>query len=194
MDISDFPFNISIDDEIRENKTIQSIVNTLPLENTRFIAPYVPISKSVAKHSIEIANLTLNDTMIDLGCGDGRLLELALKYCNNVIGVELDPLLIEYMRSNNPKYQIIESDMFSIDLIALNVNVIILYLLPKGLEKLIPNLRKWIKSGDGYRIVTAGYSIPGIKECNCSKVLPDDGFMGGANEPQSVYYYNKSCF
>jgi hypothetical protein len=61
------------------------------------------------------------------------------------------------------KLELLEKDMFTVDLVGLEATVLILYLLPAGLEKLKSNLSHWLTtpSQNGpKRVVTITYSIP----------------------------------
>lgn len=159
------------------------------MDGTPFIAPFVPCPGEVIPHALEIAEIKADDTVVDLGCGDARILREAIHLQpppRALIGVELDPHLCKHARQNaaqsllaindisSPRrrrvqFTIYEQDMFTVDLERLGATVLILYLLPAGLAKLSPTLRQWLnsKSSDGNRrirerrrIVTINYAIP----------------------------------
>lgn len=178
---------------------ILTIVNSQPLENTPFIAPYVPISPAVCKKAIQLAKLQAEDVLLDLGCGDGRILTIALDSDSppaKAIGVEYDKLLVEHVSRQNPKFEIIEADMFKVNLLELKATVMILYLLEAGLGKLKPSLIEWFSVfEESKRILTVGYPIPGVKEKFYGQEQCDNGFMGGdVLEKQKIFYYDRSCF
>src|SRR5690242_4404691 len=58
-----------------------------------FGAPYVPTLKSHVAVSLDLLSLAPGQTMIELGCGDGRVVLAAAKRGYNVIGYELNPCL-----------------------------------------------------------------------------------------------------
>jgi len=58
-----------------------------------FGAPYLPTLKPQIKAALELADLRPGQTMLELGCGDGRVLLAAAKQGINVVGYELNPLL-----------------------------------------------------------------------------------------------------
>ena len=63
-----------------------------------FGAMYQPSSRTVVKRMLELAELTSNDTLYDLGSGDGRILILAAQqYGAKAVGIEIDP--IRYYRT-----------------------------------------------------------------------------------------------
>jgi 16S rRNA A1518/A1519 N6-dimethyltransferase RsmA/KsgA/DIM1 with predicted DNA glycosylase/AP lyase activity len=63
-------------------------------------AIFVPTPMDTVKKMLEIAKVNENDTLIDLGSGDGRIiLEAAKIYDANSIGIEADPLRVLWSRS-----------------------------------------------------------------------------------------------
>lgn len=149
-----------------------TIVNSKPLEGP-FIAPFVPAPFSVIQESFQFAELLSDDVLVDLGCGDARILVAALNYLplKLCIGVELDPVLVSHINDSHQEFiqegkmLILCKDMFTIDhSIDLEYSTImILYLLPRGLELLKPMLHSWLSSNPKIRrIITITYSIPGL--------------------------------
>jgi SAM-dependent methyltransferase len=167
-----------------------TLVNSRPLEELQggsFIAPYVPCNEQVIQRAFEFTGLNSKDVLLDLGCGDGRILARALQDYSTppckCIGVELDPVLSEYMRKKyydllvSDRLEILERDMFSLDLNAFGATVMILYLLPAGLDKLKSNLSRWFleepheDTSVKKRIVTITYSIPGWEPVRGEQVV-----------------------
>jgi precorrin-6B methylase 2 len=63
-----------------------------------FGAMYQPSTETVVQKMLKLAGLTSDDTLYDLGSGDGRILFLAAqKYGAKAIGIEIDP--IRYYRT-----------------------------------------------------------------------------------------------
>lgn len=58
-----------------------------------FGAPYLPTLKPQIKQAIQLAELKPGQTLLELGCGDGRVLRAAACQGINVVGYELNPLL-----------------------------------------------------------------------------------------------------
>ena len=57
-----------------------------------FGAEFFPTTSTKMKKMIEFAGIKNNDTVYDLGCGDGRIVLAASKKCKKAIGIEIDPL------------------------------------------------------------------------------------------------------
>jgi len=55
---------------------------------------YVPTPAVVVETMLDLAALTAQDTLFDLGCGDGRLVIGAAGRGARAVGVDLDPSLI----------------------------------------------------------------------------------------------------
>ncbi|RKP01191.1 hypothetical protein CXG81DRAFT_779, partial [Caulochytrium protostelioides] len=154
-----------------------TLVNQRPLDDTPFIAPYVPVSPDVADRAIAFARLRATDTLVDLGCGDARILRQALlgpTPPQQAVGVELDPYLAEHNRVEpalrtalaTGRCVFYEQDMFTVDLVALKATVLILYLLPAGLAKLRPQLARWLATPSASptepakRVISIIYAVP----------------------------------
>ncbi len=58
-----------------------------------FGAPYLPTRRQDAKKAVMLAKLKPGQTMVDLGCGDGRLLLSAASKGIRAVGYEINPFL-----------------------------------------------------------------------------------------------------
>lgn len=56
-------------------------------------APYLPIRTADKEKALDLAEVKSDQTIIDLGSGDGRMLVAAAKRGANAIGYEINPLL-----------------------------------------------------------------------------------------------------
>lgn len=56
-------------------------------------APYLPTLTPQVAAALELAELKPGQTMLELGCGDGKVLIAAARHGINVVGYELNPLL-----------------------------------------------------------------------------------------------------
>ena len=51
----------------------------LPIPSQRLDTPYIPSHPTIVQKMVEMADLTEDDVVYDLGCGDGRILIAAAK-------------------------------------------------------------------------------------------------------------------
>jgi len=125
---------------------------------------YVPTPQEVVDKMLEIANVTKDDLLYDLGCGDGRFVVTAAKrYGCRAVGYDISPRRVRESRENVKKnnvghlVRIEQKDIFTLDLS--KANVITLFLLPSLNLKLIPQLDK-LKPGS--RIVSYRFGMRGV--------------------------------
>jgi SAM-dependent methyltransferase len=118
----------------------------------------------VVDKMVEVAKITKDDLVYDLGCGDGTIVvEVAKKVGCRCIGYDIDPQRVREARANVAKngvanlVQIEQKDIFTLDLSP--ANVVTLYLLPDLNVKLIPQLDK-LKPGS--RIVSHDFDMQGV--------------------------------
>jgi precorrin-6B methylase 2 len=127
---------------------------------------YVPTPQDVVDKMLDMAKVTKNDVVWDLGCGDGRIpVTAAKKFGCKAMGFDVDPKRIEESNENVKKnkvddlVKIEKKDIFTLDL-SKEPTVITLYLLPTLNVKLIPQLEK---CKDGTRIVSHSFDMEGVE-------------------------------
>lgn len=57
-------------------------------------APYLPTLDKQGRAALELLNLQPGQTLLELGSGDGKVLVLAARAGLNVVGIELNPILV----------------------------------------------------------------------------------------------------
>ncbi len=126
---------------------------------------YVPTPHEVVAKMLEMAKVTKDDVVYDLGCGDGRIVVAAAKkFGCKAFGYDIDPQRIAEAKANVEKnkleklVKIEQKDIFELDLS--KANVVTLYLLPSLNVKLIPQLEK-LKPGS--RIVSHDFDMRGVE-------------------------------
>ena len=126
---------------------------------------FVPTPIDVVEKMLHVAEAKKTDLVYDLGSGDGRIvITAAKKFGCRAVGFEVDPELVELSRSKakeamvDSKVSIVEKDLHAIDLS--RADVIAVYLVPRQLEALVPQLGK-LKPGS--RFVSHQFKIPGIE-------------------------------
>jgi SAM-dependent methyltransferase len=126
---------------------------------------YVPTPQNVVDKMLEVAKVTKNDVLYDLGCGDGRIvITAAKKFGVKAFGFDVDPQRIKESNENAKKagvenlVKFEKKDVFTVDLSP--ATVVTLYLLPELNVRLIPQLEK-LKSGS--RIVSHDFDMEGVE-------------------------------
>jgi predicted RNA methylase len=145
--------------------------------NPKMLSSYAGTPLPVVEKMLELAQLRPEETLYDLGSGDGRILVMAVqKFGARAVGIELDPRLCRLSRERirkldlGPQVQIIEGDVLEQDLSA--ADVVTIFLTPYGIQKLRPFLEKFLHPG--MRIVTRFDEIPGWKPTTSATVLAED--------------------
>lgn len=114
--------------------------------------PYVPTAQPVVNRMLELADVDENDTVYDLGSGDGRIvIQAAQKYGARGVGIEIDPKRVEEARQNakdagvTDLVEFRQGDLFDADIS--EATAVTLYLLPSVNQKLRPKLFEELKPG-----------------------------------------------
>ena len=75
-----------------------------------FGAPFVPTRKIWIREALDLANIRKNDTVVDLGSGNGEVLKMAISAgAKKAVGYEINPILVLWSRLRflrNPRIQI----------------------------------------------------------------------------------------
>ena len=124
---------------------------------------FTPTRHNIADAMLQLANVTADDVVYDLGSGDGRLpIIAAQKYGARGVGIEIDPRLVEisWRIANEAevanRVSFIVGDLFEADLS--KATVVTMYLSPSIMKILEPRLRA-LKPGT--RIVSHQFAMPG---------------------------------
>ncbi len=146
----------------------------------------VPTPPDVVAKMLEVAGVSKDDLVYDLGCGDGRIVVAAAKtYGCRAVGYDINPRMIRQARGAVQKnglerlVRIEQSDIFKLDLG--DASVITLYLLPEMNDRLVPQLKRL---RDGSRVVCHEFPIDGYQHDR--KVTIKSAFDG---VPRDIYVY-----
>lgn len=117
----------------------------------------------VARTMLRVASVTKDDTVFDLGCGDGRIvITAAEEFGAKGLGVELDPALAKSaaaaveQKGLTDRVQIQQGDVRGLD--ASTASVITLYLNEKANRQLLDSLKPGSLQ-DGTRVVSLFFPI-----------------------------------
>ncbi|MDP2056072.1 MAG: methyltransferase domain-containing protein [Acidobacteriota bacterium] len=123
---------------------------------------WVPSPPAMVSKMLEVAKVTPNDFVMDLGSGDGRNIIAAAKLGARGVGVEYNPDMVVLSRKLAAeagvadKAQFVEGDMYAADIS--KASVLALFLLPVNLNRLAP---KFLEMTPGSRIVGNTFGIDG---------------------------------
>lgn len=154
------------------------------------LAPFVPTPMAVVEKMLEMAKVTKEDVVYDLGCGDGRIVVTAAKkYGARGVGIDLDPRRIAESQERARRegvtnlVRFLQQDVMKADFS--EATVVTLYLLPESNELLRPLLEKQLK--EGARVVSHNYEIPGWeqKQAGYEVVKAEDG------TEHTIYLYRR---
>ncbi len=130
--------------------------------------PYFPSNKKDLKRILDAINLKSDETLVDLGAGDGLVIfESARRHKGYFVADEINPVLfgIMYIRRlfhpNRKNIRVILKNMFKVHDTPLSGKLVFyLYVSPWFLEKIYAYLKKHFKN---FRVVTYFYPIPSLK-------------------------------
>lgn len=125
-------------------------------------APWWRTNRKTARAICKLAEISKDDIVYDLGCGDGTFIITAAKeFGAKAIGIEIEPtrFFISKIRiilnGLSSKVTVKRENFFNANLS--KATVVVVYLIPKTLEKLLPKFQKELKKGT--RIVSYKYPI-----------------------------------
>ncbi|MFN3889352.1 MAG: class I SAM-dependent methyltransferase [Beijerinckiaceae bacterium] len=113
---------------------------------------YVPTPHDVVDKMLELGQVTKDDIVLDLGCGDGRIpIAAAKKFGCRARGVDINPVRIKEANANlkgsgvENLVTFVEGDVFEVPIA--DATVVTLYLFPHVMLKLRDRLRAELKPG-----------------------------------------------
>jgi SAM-dependent methyltransferase len=133
---------------------------------------WVPTPQSLVDRMLDVAKVTKDDFVIDLGSGDGRTVITAAKRGVKALGIEYNPEMVELSKRNAERegvadrVEFVKADLFETDFS--KATVITMFLLPDINLRLRPKL---LDMKPGTRIVSNTFSM--------GDWPPDDTVDGG---------------
>lgn len=144
---------------------------------------YIPTPQDAVEAMLDLAKVSANDILYDLGSGDGRAVITAVKqFGARGIGIDIDPKRIQEANENARKagvenrVEFRQQNLFDTDFS--EATVVILYLLPHLNLRLRPKLLRQLKPGT--RIVSHDFDMGEWKPLQVKKMH---------NEEDSTLYY-----
>ena len=123
---------------------------------------WVPTPPTLVERMLDLADVTPQDFVIDLGSGDGRNVIAAARRGAQALGVEYNPQMVELSKHNAAEAGVadqvtfVEGDMYQADIS--QANVLALFLLPGNMLQL---RQKFLDLQPGSRIVSNTFGIEG---------------------------------
>ncbi len=154
--------------------------------------PYVPTPWVIVDEMMKLADIRGEDVVYDLGSGDGRLVITAAKrFGARGVGVELQTELVEMARIGAKhegvadRVKFVQGDLFQADI--RSASVVMLYLLPRYVTRLVPRLRAELRPGT--RIVSHDYPLaPWPPDKELSMDVPEKEMISGTSWTRLYYY------
>jgi SAM-dependent methyltransferase len=137
---------------------------------------WVPTPEVLVEKMLDVAKVTPQDFVMDLGSGDGRNIIAAAKRGAHALGVEYNPDMVEVSRRAAEKAgvadkaQFVQGDMYVADIS--KATVLALFLLPENLNKLVD---KFLALKPGSRIVANQFAVSGWEPDETGRVEGDCG-------------------
>ena len=137
---------------------------------------WVPTPPAMVERMLDVAKVTPQDFVMDLGSGDGRNIIAAAKRGARAVGVEYNPEMVDLSKKlateagvggASGKAQFVQGDMYIADIS--QANVMAIFLLPHNMEKLRDN---FLNLQPGSRIVSNTFAIPEW-EADYMETMPD---------------------
>jgi precorrin-6B methylase 2 len=135
---------------------------------------WVPTPQVLVEKMLDMAKVTPQDFVIDLGSGDGRTVITAAKRGANALGVEYNPDMVALSEYNakqdkmSERAKFLKADIFEYDFS--KANVLTMFLLPSINVKLRPKI---LDMRPGTRIVTNSFTMEDW-EADQSETVTDD--------------------
>lgn len=149
-------------------------------------APFVPTKSEAIQKILMLAGVKKNKKFYELGSGDGRIVIEAAKLGAQAFGIEQSLLRVWYSQKKAirfPNAKFIHGNIFSRRYS--DADIVYLYLLPKGIKKLEPKLKRELKKGSIVITQTYHFSkwLP-FKKIDLTKQLDFSSDIKGAGNFQ----------
>ncbi len=172
--------------QVLTQRTNNLVFDPTPKPRPRLNAPFITSADSVVDAMVKVANVTDEDVVYDLGCGDGRIVVTAavLTGCRG-IGFDIDPERVAEAQANVELHDvkelvtIQERDVFTVDMS--EASVAMFYLLPWMIQRLTSQFEE-MKPGS--RIVSHDFYIEDVEPDRVVEVE-----VGPQKRRHAVYLY-----
>ena len=139
---------------------------------------WVPTPKELIEAMFDLAKVSPNDYVIDLGSGDGPWVIAAAKRGARALGVEYNPDMVELSKSNaqkegvSGKANFVQGDIFATDFS--QATVVTMYLLPDLNMKLRPKI---LEMKPGTRVISHAFNMEDWEPDQTTSVEGRTGYL-----------------
>lgn len=144
-----------------------------PLNKPNAEVSFVTTPHNIVEKMLDWCEPTADDYIVDLGCGDGRIIiTAAKKYGCKGRGYDIDPKLIAICKDRakvegvEDLVEFYQQDIFKTEL-PKEATIVTMFLLPEMNLRLMPYLQTL---PDGVRVVSHHWEMPGVKPTKQEKV------------------------
>ena len=124
-------------------------------------APYLPTLQPQVETALKLAQLKPGQTLLELGCGDGKVMIAAAKQGIKTVGYELNPLLALFAwartRRHRKLVKVIWGNFWRREWP--HAEAVFVFLLPKYMSKLDKKIVQY--SSHNVKLVSFAFEIPG---------------------------------
>lgn len=137
-----------------------------------FGAPYLPTLRAQTDEALDLLDLKPGQTLLELGCGDGRVMLAAARRGLRVVGYELNPVLVAIAWLVTLRYRrqvrVVWGNYWRKTLPP--ADGIFVFLLDKYMQKLDKKITQE-QAGHRVKLVSFAFKIPGKQPAKTSKGL-----------------------
>lgn len=127
--------------------------------------PYVPTLTPQVKIALDMIALKQGQTLLELGCGDGKVLIAAARRGWRAVGYEINPILafIAWTRTRRYRKQVTVrwGNMWNADKWDSKADGIFVFILPRHMPRLDATIKAW--QSKPVRLVSFAFEMPGKK-------------------------------
>jgi len=160
-----------------------SIISVLPVTQG---AMFHPSARIRVKAFLDHVPMTGKELLVDIGCGDGRVLrEARRRYGVQALGIEVNPLIYLLARIRNMGVKGVRVQRRNFWKMNLgNADVVFCYLFPDVMTNLAEKLAAELRPGT--RVISCNFPLPGWN--HTAVVRPDSSLHG-----DPIYFYRFPC-
>lgn len=133
-----------------------------------FGAPYLPTLKRQAHSAVSLANLKPGQVLLELGCGDGKVMIAAAQQGIVVVGYELNPILVLVCKMRTWRYRklvrVVWGNFFAASWPP--ADAIFVFLHPRYMQRLdakIIEYKTTLPAKTKLKLISFAFAVPGKK-------------------------------